>query len=147
MCTELSYHIPSLEALPIAVRWFIEAVLPYGRVFTFEAPMGTGKTTFIKALCYELGVKDVINSPTFSIINEYSDSSGKPIYHFDCYRLDHIDDALNLGVEDYLQSDALCFIEWADVIRPLLPADCVELQINEDAQGQRLIKARVNTTI
>ena len=84
MTTELEYRISGVDAIEAAVAWFTEEVLPYGDVFSFDAPMGTGKTTFIKALCESLGVEDVINSPTFSIINEYrSDSSGELIYHFD----------------------------------------------------------------
>lgn len=143
MLTQIEYRIDTLEALPQAVAWFCEEVLPYGDVFAFDAPMGTGKTTFIKALCEELGVEDVINSPTFSIINEYrSDSSGELIYHFDCYRLDKLGDALNLGVEDYLMSGALCFIEWPDVIREVLPADTVEVILREEAGGSRLLTAK-----
>lgn len=143
MLTQIEYRIDTLETLPQAVAWFCEEVLPYGDVFAFDAPMGTGKTTFIKALCEELGVEDVINSPTFSIINEYrSDSSGELIYHFDCYRLDKLDDALNLGVEDYLMSGALCFIEWPDVIREVLPADTVEVILREEAGGSRLLTAK-----
>lgn len=143
MLTTLQYRIPTLEALSEAVAWFRDEVLPYGDVFAFDAPMGTGKTTFIKALCELLGVEDVINSPTFSIINEYrSDSSGELIYHFDCYRLEKLSDALNLGVEDYLMSGALCLIEWPDVLRDVLPADTVEVQIREEADGSRLITAQ-----
>lgn len=137
------YHIPSLEALPSVAKQFVEEVLPSANVFTFEAPMGTGKTTFIKALCLALGVEDIINSPTFSIINEYrAESSGKLIYHFDCYRLERLDDALNLGVEDYLESGALCFIEWPEVISPVLPMDTVSVRIEENAQtGERVLMA------
>lgn len=141
MTTELEYRIAGLEALDSAVTWFIEEVLPYGDVFAFDAPMGTGKTTFIKALCESLGVEDVINSPTFSIINEYrSETSGELIYHFDCYRLDKLEDALNLGVEDYLGCGALCLIEWPDVIREVLPGDTIEVSIREIEGGDRLMK-------
>lgn len=137
------YHIPSLEALPSVAKQFVEEMLPYANVFTFEAPMGTGKTTFIKALCLALGVEDIINSPTFSIINEYrAEPSGELIYHFDCYRLERLDDALNLGVEDYLESGALCFIEWPEVISPVLPMDTVSVRIVENAQtGERVLTA------
>lgn len=141
MTTELEYRMAGLEALDSAVTWFIEEVLPYGDVFAFDAPMGTGKTTFIKALCESLGVEDVINSPTFSIINEYrSETSGELIYHFDCYRLDKLEDALNLGVEDYLSCGALCLIEWPDVIREVLPGDTIEVSIREIEGGDRLMK-------
>lgn len=145
--TVLEYRIPSLDALREAVAWFIDEVLPYGDIFAFDAPMGTGKTTFIKALCEELGVTDVINSPTFSIINEYrSDSSGELIYHFDCYRLEKLSDALNLGVEDYLMSGALCLIEWPEVMREVLPGDTVEIVMREVEGGERLITAKFYKT-
>lgn len=145
--TVLEYRIPSLDALREAVAWFIDEVLPYGDIFAFDAPMGTGKTTFIKALCEELGVTDVINSPTFSIINEYrSDSSGELIYHFDCYRLENLSDALNLGVEDYLMSGALCLIEWPEVMREVLPGDTVEVVMREVEGGERLITAKFYKT-
>lgn len=140
------YHIPSLEALPEVALQFVEEVLPYGDVFAFEAPMGTGKTTFIKALCLALGVQDVINSPTFSIINEYrAEPSGELIYHFDCYRLERLDDALSLGVEDYLESGALCLIEWPKLLEPILPSDTVLVELSLEADGQsRILTAHYN---
>lgn len=145
MVTELEYRIASLSDLPEAVKWFYDEVLPYGDVFAFDAPMGTGKTTFIKALCEYLGVVDVINSPTFSIINEYrSEHSGELIYHFDCYRLEHLHDALNLGVEDYLMSGALCLIEWPNIIAELLPNERVEVSLKEGENGERILKAKFN---
>ncbi len=147
MLTQLEYRIPSLEALPAAVEWFEAEVLPYGDVFAFDAPMGTGKTTFIKALVESLGVTDVINSPTFSIINEYrSEDTGELIYHFDCYRLEQLSDALNLGVEDYLMSGALCLIEWPEVIREVLPGDTVEVAIREEEGGERVMKVKFYKT-
>lgn len=147
MQTLLEYRIAELEALPEAIEWFYNEVLPYGDVFTFDAPMGTGKTTFIKALCERLDVEDVINSPTFSIINEYrSASSGELIYHFDCYRLEKLSDALNLGVEDYLMSGALCLIEWPEVMREVLPGDTVEIVMREVEGGERLITAKFYKT-
>lgn len=147
METVKTYILESAEALqPVADR-FIEEVLPWGDVFAFDAPMGTGKTTFIKAIAEALGVEDVINSPTFSIINEYrAEPSGELIYHFDCYRLEKLSDALNLGVEDYLQSGALCFIEWPEVLEPVLPVDTVRLTMRELADGKRELTAHFNKT-
>jgi hydrolase, P-loop family len=143
METETVYLLPELGALPGVVRQFVQEVLPWGDVFAFYAPMGTGKTTFIKALCEELGVTDVINSPTFSIINEYrAEPSGELIYHFDCYRLEQLSDALSLGAEDYLQSGALCLIEWPEVIRDILPADTVSVTLEELEGGARRLTAR-----
>lgn len=143
MKEQTSYRIESVEALPQVVERFIDEVLPYGDIFAFTAPMGTGKTTFIKALAEALGVEDVINSPTFSIINEYrAEPSGELIYHFDCYRLEKLSDALNLGVEDYLESGALCLIEWPEILEEILPADTVRVTIEEEAgTGARLLTA------
>ena len=147
METETIYLLPDVGALPEVVQQFIQEVLPWGDVFAFYAPMGTGKTTFIKALCEELGVTDVINSPTCSIINEYrAEPSGELIYHFDCYRLEQLSDALSLGAEDYLQSGALCFIEWPEVIEDILPADTVHVTLEELEGGVRKLTARYRRT-
>lgn len=147
MYKETPYQLSSLEALPAIAQQFIEEVLPWGDVFAFYAPMGTGKTTFIKTLCEALGVEDVINSPTFSIINEYrAEPSGELIYHFDCYRLERLADALNLGVEDYLQSGALCLIEWPEVLEDILPADTVRIILTEHEDGSRTLTAQYQET-
>ena len=147
MHKETTYQLSSLEALPAIAQQFIEEVLPWGDVFAFYAPMGTGKTTFIKTLCEALGVEDVINSPTFSIINEYrAEPSGELIYHFDCYRLERLSDALNLGVEDYLQSGALCLIEWPEVLEDILPADTVRIILTEQEDGSRTLSAQYQET-
>ena len=147
METETIYLLPDVGALPEVAQQFIQEVLPWGDVFAFYAPMGTGKTTFIKALCEELGVTDVINSPTFSIINEYrAEPSGELIYHFDCYRLEQLSDALSLGTEDYLQSGALCLIEWPEVIEDILPADTVHVTLEELEGGVRKLTARYRRT-
>lgn len=138
--------IDSTSDLGRAARDFI-ALMGDNTVFAFYAPMGTGKTTFIKAVCEELGVSDVINSPTFSIINEYrSDQTGELIYHFDCYRLEQLSDALSLGAEDYLQSGALCFIEWPEVIEDILPVDTVRVTLEELEGGARKLTARYRRT-
>ena len=143
METETIYLLPDVGALPEVAQQFIQEVLPWGDVFAFYAPMGTGKTTFIK----ELGVTDVINSPTFSIINEYrAEPSGELIYHFDCYRLEQLSDALSLGAEDYLQSGALCFIEWPEVIEDILPVDTVRVTLEELEGGARKLTARYRRT-
>ena len=102
--------------------------------------MGAGKTTFIKAVCEELGVKDVINSPTFAIINEYAvPASGQSIYHFDFYRINEIGEALDIGTEDYFDSGAWCFIEWPEKIEPLLPDDTVCVTLTEQEDGTRTV--------
>ena len=101
---------------------------------------GAGKTTFIKAICEELGVSDVITSPTFAIVNEYrSDTSGEIIYHFDFYRIKKLEEVYDMGFEDYFYSGALCFIEWPELIEEVLPEDAVKVSISENADGSRTV--------
>lgn len=122
-------QIKNIDELPIAVSQFIEA-MDDRTVFAFRGDMGAGKTTFITELCRQLGVEDAANSPSFSIINEYrSDTTAELIYHFDFYRLDSEEEALDLGAEDYFDSGALCFIEWPEKVENLLPGDTVEVAI------------------
>ncbi|MDR1779946.1 MAG: tRNA (adenosine(37)-N6)-threonylcarbamoyltransferase complex ATPase subunit type 1 TsaE [Tannerella sp.] len=133
--------IPNLQSIREAARTFINA-MGDSTVFALYGAMGAGKTTFIKAVCEELGVADVINSPTFAIVNEYrSDTSGELIYHFDFYRITKLSEAQDIGVEDYFFSGALCFIEWAENIEALLPDDVVRLTISELPDGSREITA------
>ena len=103
---------------------------PEANIWLLNGEMGAGKTTLIKAICEHLGVVDEMSSPTFSIVNEYQNDSEEVIYHFDFYRLEEIDEAVNIGVEDYFFSGNMCFIEWADMIRELLPNNYVEININ-----------------
>lgn len=109
------------------------------KIFAFNGKMGVGKTTFIKAICEVMGVKETINSPTFSIVNEYEAADGSIIYHFDCYRINKIQEALDLGAEEYLYSGNLCFIEWSENIAPLLPDSLVNVNIEEIENGKRQI--------
>lgn len=133
--------INSLDALPEAARQFINS-LGDRTVVTFKGAMGAGKTTFINALCRELGVEtDSTSSPTFALVNEYrSDTTAELIYHFDLYRLESLDEALDMGIEDYLDCGALCLIEWPDVIDPILPSDVVEVTITESPDGTRTLE-------
>ncbi|MDE6715540.1 MAG: tRNA (adenosine(37)-N6)-threonylcarbamoyltransferase complex ATPase subunit type 1 TsaE, partial [Muribaculaceae bacterium] len=111
-----------------------------GTVFAFRGEMGAGKTTFINALSAALGVSEGTASPTFAIINEYrSDTTAELIYHFDCYRIESLEEAEDIGVEDYFDSGALCFIEWPERIDALLPVDAVDVSITENADGTRNI--------
>lgn len=114
-------------------------------VFAFEGEMGAGKTTFINALCRALGVEeDPTGSPTFSIVNEYrSDTTAELIYHFDLYRIEDLEQAFDIGIEDYLDSGALCLIEWPDRIDDILPSDTVRVNIEVKPDGSRLLA--VNT--
>lgn len=99
-------------------------------VWCFVAEMGAGKTTLIKQICEELQVIDAMSSPTFAIVNEYETQKGDTIYHFDCYRLESIDEALNIGIEDYLFAENRCLIEWPEIIETLLPANYLKISIN-----------------
>lgn len=132
-------QIKSLDTIRDAARAFI-ASMDDRTVFAFHGEMGAGKTTFIKAICEELGVDDVINSPTFAIINEYrSSTTGELIYHFDFYRINKLSEAEDIGTEDYFYSGALCFIEWPEKIEGLLPGDVVDVTITEDPDGVRTV--------
>lgn len=109
-------------------------------LIAFKGNMGAGKTTFIKAICEEAKVVDVVNSPTFSIINQYSNEKGDIIYHFDYYRLEKPEEALDIGLYDYLDSGHLCLMEWPEKVEKLLPEDCVYVEIKENiVSGEREI--------
>ena len=120
---------------PIALRTLLEITAPR-KVIAFDGAMGAGKTTFIKQLCEELGTEDIVNSPTFAIVNVYETREGE-VYHFDCYRLKELREAIDLGAEEYFYSGNYCFIEWPDIIEPLLPTDVVRLQISVLENGDR----------
>ena len=168
----LRIEIPNLEALPQAAEQFLaylekrdtchqEASIEQKHILPsslsehspkggagrgpvcFLAPMGTGKTTFISALCEALGVDDTVNSPTFAIVNEYySRRWEEPVYHFDVYRLRSLDEARAIGLEDYLSSGRLCLMEWPEVIEPLLPDDTLVVRLTENPDGSRTLEAR-----
>lgn len=128
-------HIENVAALGNAAEEFA-ALMGDNTVFAFFGEMGAGKTTFINALCRTLGVEeDIANSPSFSIINEYrSDTTAELIYHFDLYRLENLEEAFDIGVEDYFDSGALCLLEWPERIEDLLPDDTVriDIKLNDD---------------
>ena len=113
------------------------------RVFAFEGKMGAGKTTFIKHLCEAMGTEDVVNSPTFAIVNVYEveamrrKGEKQEVYHFDCYRIKDLREAMDMGTEEYLYSGNYCFIEWAEMIEPLLPEDTVWVKIEVEENGER----------
>lgn len=126
--------------MPRAAKEFA-ALMDDRTVYAFSGEMGAGKTTFIGALCKELGVEDdFAGSPTFSIINEYrSDTTAELIYHFDLYRIESIDEAFDIGFEDYFDSGALCLLEWPERIADILPNDTVDVRITVNDDGSHTI--------
>ncbi len=131
-------EIKNIDHIQQAAREFID-IIGHNTIFAFYGNMGAGKTTFIKAVCEELGVEDVINSPTFAIVNEYMTGQGDTIYHFDCYRINKIVEALDMGCQDYFDSGNVCFIEWPENIDSLLPDDTVAVRITVNDDNSRTI--------
>ena len=157
----MEIKINSLENIREAAREFISMIGEH-RVFAFYGKMGAGKTTFIKAVCEELGVKDVITSPTFAIVNEYTIDStltsnlstltsppspltSNNIYHFDFYRIKKVEEVYDMGYEDYFYSGALCFIEWPELTEDLLPDDAIRVDIGVDDNDKRYLSLYPNT--
>lgn len=134
----MEVRIESIDKIHEAARAFVDAI-GQGRVFAFYGKMGAGKTTFVKAVCEELGVEDVITSPTFALVNEYTDGHGESVFHFDFYRIKKLEEAYDMGCEDYFDSGSLCFIEWPEIVEELLPADAVRVDICESADGARVV--------
>ncbi len=132
-------RINSLEEYPAAAKEFIEA-MGDNRIFAFYGSMGTGKTTFIKSICESMGVEDAINSPTFAIVNEYETAKGETVFHFDFYRIKSLAEVYNMGYEEYIYSNAYCFIEWPELIEELLPEEAVKVTITEENDGTRTVK-------
>ncbi len=132
----MNIKIESLDTIDGAAIEFIRR-MGDRTVFAFRGGMGAGKTTFIKAICENLGVEDVINSPTFAIVNEYRSDSAELIYHFDFYRINKIEEVYDFGYEDYFYSGSLCFIEWPELIEELLPNDTVNVSISILPDGSR----------
>ena len=132
--------IKNLHSIAETAEKFIQQISA-GKVFAFKGEMGAGKTTFIKAVCEALGVTETVNSPSFAIINVYtSDTTGDIIYHFDFFRINSIQEAINIGVEDYFNSGSLCFIEWPEKVEPLLPDETVWMDIVEQGDGSRVVR-------
>lgn len=136
-------EIKDIEQLPKVAQKFIEKINESKtNCFAFYGEMGAGKTTFIKALCKELGVLQTVNSPSFSIINEYETTTDKTIFHFDFYRIKEMEEALDFGCEDYFYSQNLCLIEWPQKIEPLLPENYTKVYIKELIDGSRVLEIK-----
>lgn len=132
--------VHSLEELPLAAKQIVEQ-LDHNRIVCFYGSMGAGKTTLIKAICDELGVTDTVVSPTFALINEYTARDGQPVYHFDFYRIEKLEEVYDFGYEEYFySSEGLCLIEWPELIEELLPQQgVVRYAIHENDDGSRAI--------
>lgn len=136
----MKISIKSLDSIHEAAREFIKN-MGTGHVFAFYGKMGAGKTTFIKAVCEELGVDDVITSPTFAIVNDYTSSKDDShIFHFDFYRIKKLEEVYDMGYEDYFYSGSLCFIEWPELIDDILPGDAVKVTVTQNEDGGRVVE-------
>ena len=131
--------IAGLEDLDRAAKEFLEIIGNHTLV-AFYAPMGAGKTTFITAVCKALGVQeDAVSSPTFAIVNEYRTAAGIPLFHFDFYRIERLEEALDIGLYDYLDSGCLCLMEWPENIEGLLPEETLKVNISVNPDGSRTL--------
>jgi tRNA threonylcarbamoyladenosine biosynthesis protein TsaE len=136
----MKISIKSLDSIHEAAWEFIKN-MGNSHVFAFYGKMGAGKTTFIKAVCEELGVDDVITSPTFAIVNDYTSSKDDShIFHFDFYRIKKLEEVYDMGYEDYFYSGSPCFIEWPELIEDILPGDAVKVTITQLDDGNRVVE-------
>lgn len=134
----MQLSVPSIEDLPRVAGEILAFATEKGqKVCLFQGSMGAGKTTLIKELCRQLQVEDTVQSPTFSIINEYLTKEGKPVYHFDFYRITEVEEAVQIGAEDYFYSGDWCFIEWPSNIEALLPDEYIQIEIHIDSKDSR----------
>jgi tRNA threonylcarbamoyladenosine biosynthesis protein TsaE len=130
----------TIEELPKVAKLLIETVSD--KVLLFYGEMGVGKTTLIKELVKQLGSEDVVSSPTFSLVNEYHSRKGEKIFHFDFYRIEHEDEALDIGIEDYFYNNDWCFIEWPEKVKNLLPLNAVEIYLSLNDDGTRSLEIK-----
>lgn len=135
----MQIEISDLKDIKRAAGTFLKE-MGHNKVFAFYGSMGAGKTTFIKALCEEMGVTETVSSPTFAIINEYRDKKGTPIFHFDFYRINKLEEAFDFGYEDYFYSGNLCFIEWPELVETILPENTVRIAIRVTDDGHRIVE-------
>lgn len=137
----MDIQIKNISDINDAAQTFVNA-MGDKKIFAFYGEMGTGKTTFIKAVCKILGVTETITSPTFAIVNEYKKKDGKPVFHFDFYRIKNLEEVFDFGYEDYFYSGDICFIEWPELIEALLPDDVVKIQLTVGFNEERLISIK-----
>ena len=131
--------ISDRSRLPEAARHFLRETSG-SRIIAFYGQMGSGKTTIIKALCREMGVTDTVTSPTFTLVNEYIRPDGPPVYHFDFYRISKLSEVLDFGIEEYFDSGSPCFMEWPELIEPLLPTGTLRVSITVTSDDSRVIE-------
>lgn len=132
----MTLHIDSLHELPDVADAIIDS-LDGRSVVVFRGEMGAGKTTLIREILARLGSEDNVSSPTFAIVNHYTAENGAPVYHFDFYRIDRIEEAYDFGYEEYFYSGDLCLVEWPEKIEELLPADTMTVRITVDSEEER----------
>ena len=132
-------YIKRVEDIRESAREFLEA-FETPSIVAFIGEMGAGKTTFIKAVCAELGVIDIVNSPTFAIVNDYEGQNGNRIYHFDLYRIEKEEEILDIGFEDYIYSGNWCFIEWPEIAESYFPEHTVKVKIEALETGERILR-------
>lgn len=133
----------NISQIDEAAKWFLD-VIGDNRAIAFYGGMGAGKTTFIKAVCHQLGVTDSITSPTFAIVNEYADGEENPVYHFDFYRIKKVDEVRDISFDEYAYSGYFCFMEWPELIEELLPEETVRVTIKELDNGERCLEVNGN---
>lgn len=136
---KISEQFSDISQLPDVAKRLLDS-FPDQKFFAFFGTLGVGKTTLIKELCALIGVTQNVCSPTFAIVNEYSDNKGMPVYHFDFYRLKSLEEAYDIGYEEYFYSGCYCFTEWTEKIEPLLPDNYIRVDISE-ANGIRQLTA------
>jgi tRNA threonylcarbamoyladenosine biosynthesis protein TsaE len=131
--------VKNKKGLPGAARKFLK-IAGTNRLFAFYGPMGAGKTTFIKAVCEELGATDLVSSPTFTLVNEYRTSGGESLYHIDFYRIKKLEEVFDFGIEEYLSSGSFCFMEWPEKIEAILPPETIKIKISSLENEVRLLQ-------
>lgn len=134
----MNFNIANKDEIPSFAKWYCQNFSQH-KLHCFEAEMGVGKTTLISAICTEMGVIDELSSPTYSIINEYHLKNNSKLFHMDLYRLRSIDEALNIGIEDYIFGENICFIEWPGLIKPMLNVNHLEINIVLSENDGRIV--------